>query len=223
MMTNLFSVFDPTTSMNLSMNWISMIILLTIIPMKMWIIPNNMNFMMIKLIYNLYKEYKIIIYNKTNNHIILMFISIFIFIMINNFMSLFPYIFNNTAHISINLTLSLPIWMMMMMFGWLMKTNHMFTHLVPQGTPNLLIPFMVFIESISNMIRPITLMIRLTANMIAGHLLLTLLGNMGPKLNFLFLPMLIFTRTILLMLESAVSMIQAYVFAILITLYFSEI
>lgn len=81
----------------------------------------------------------------------------------------------------------------------------------------------MLIESIRNIIRPITLTVRLTANIIAGHLLLTLLGNMGPKLNFILLPIIIITQTILLTLESAVAIIQAYVFAILITLYTREI
>jgi hypothetical protein len=60
-------------------------------------------------------------------------------------------------------------------------TNHIFEHLVPQGTSTILIPFMVVIETIRNLIRPGTLAVRLTANIIAGHLLLTLLGNNGPS------------------------------------------
>lgn len=94
---------------------------------------------------------------------------------------------------------------------------------MPQGTPNILIPFIVLIESIRNIIRPITLTIRLTANLIAGHLLLTLLGNIGPKLIIILIPRLIITQLILLTLESAVAIIQSYVFAVLITLYIREI
>jgi F-type H+-transporting ATPase subunit a len=95
--------------------------------------------------------------------------------------------------------------------------------LVPQGTPNILIPFIILIETIRRIIRPITLTIRLTANIIAGHLLLTLLGNMGPKIILFIIPFLLFTQLILLILESAVSIIQSYVFSILITLYSREI
>nr|ACT80221.1 ATP synthase F0 subunit 6 [Mayetiola destructor] len=223
MMTNLFSMFDPSTSLNLSLNWLTLMILLMLIPLKFWIIPNNMHMIYNNMIKMLFNEFKIIINLKKNNNFNLMFISMFMFIMINNFMGLFPYIFTSTSHLSINLSITLPLWMSMMMYGWINKINHMFTHLVPQGTPNILIPFMVLIESISNIIRPITLTVRLTANMIAGHLLLTLLGNMGPKLNIMMMPMLIIIQTILLMLESAVSIIQAYVFSVLLTLYTSEI
>ncbi|WP_369011417.1 F0F1 ATP synthase subunit A [Pseudophaeobacter profundi] len=57
------------------------------------------------------------------------------------------------------------------------KTNHIFTHLLPVGTPPILIPFIVIIESIRNIIRPRSLAVRLRANIIAGHLLIRLLGN----------------------------------------------
>nr|ATN41145.1 ATP synthase F0 subunit 6 [Diptera sp. 66 LC-2017] len=223
MMTNLFSMFDPSTKIifKLSLNWMSIIILLLMIPNMYWLIPNSLNLMYLKLINLLYKEFKIII--KKNNNFNLTFISLFIMIMMNNFMGLFPYIFTSTSHLSINLMLALPLWLSMMLYGWINTTNNMFIHLVPQGTPIILIPFMVLIESISNIIRPITLTIRLTANMIAGHLLLTLLGNMGPNIITMLMPILLITQLILLILESAVAIIQSYVFSVLMTLYFSEI
>jgi F-type H+-transporting ATPase subunit a len=94
---------------------------------------------------------------------------------------------------------------------------------VPQGTPSILMPFMVCIETISNVIRPGTLAVRLTANIIAGHLLLTLIGNTGNSLSTVLLTFLIFSQVALLLLESAVSIIQAYVFAVLSTLYSREV
>jgi F-type H+-transporting ATPase subunit a len=84
-------------------------------------------------------------------------------------------------------------------------------------------PFMVCIETISNVIRPGTLAVRLTANIIAGHLLLTLIGNTGNSLSTILLTFLIFSQVALLLLESAVSIIQAYVFAVLSTLYSREV
>jgi len=99
----------------------------------------------------------------------------------------------------------------------------MFAHLVPQSTPNLLIPFIVLIESIRNVIRPLTLAVRLIANMVAGHLLITLLGNQTAAASNLILARLILTQILLLTLESAVAIIQSYVFAVLSTLYAREI
>lgn len=110
-----------------------------------------------------------------------------------------------------------------MIFGWINNTKHIFAHLVPQGTPPVLMPFIVLIETISNVIRPGTLAVRLSANIIAGHLLLTLLGNTGNSLSTILVSLLIVTQLLLLILESAVAIIQAYVFTILSTLYSSEI
>jgi F-type H+-transporting ATPase subunit a len=99
----------------------------------------------------------------------------------------------------------------------------MLAHLVPLGTPPVLIPFMVLIETVSNVIRPGTLAVRLAANMIAGHLLLVLLGNQGPSLSSSLLRILLVTQILLLTLESAVAIIQSYVFAVLATLYSREV
>jgi F-type H+-transporting ATPase subunit a len=99
----------------------------------------------------------------------------------------------------------------------------MFAHLVPQGTPSVLIPFIVCIETISNVIRPGTLAVRLTANIIAGHLLLTLMGNTGNSLSSIILSILLISQVALLILESAVAIIQSYVFAVLSTLYSREV
>jgi F-type H+-transporting ATPase subunit a len=99
----------------------------------------------------------------------------------------------------------------------------MFAHIVPQSTPPALIPFIVLIESISNVIRPLTLAVRLMANIVAGHLLITLLGNQTAAASGIILATLIITQIILLTLESAVAIIQSYVFAVLSTLYSREI
>jgi F-type H+-transporting ATPase subunit a len=81
---------------------------------------------------------------------------------------------------------------------------------------------MVIIETIRNTIRPGTLAVRLSANIIAGHLLLTLLGNQTASANNSILASLIFTQIALLVLETAVAIIQAYVFIVLTSLYLSE-
>nr|ACT80183.1 ATP synthase F0 subunit 6 [Asphondylia rosetta] len=223
MMNNIFSMFDPSTNLFIiPMNWIIMLLIILFLPNNFWLINNNFTLIFKKIFSLMYNEFKIILNNKINNFN-LFFISLFMMISLYNFMGLFPYIFTSTSHLSINFSLAIPLWLTLMIYGWINKTNHMFTHLVPQNTPNLLIMFMVLIELISLFMRPITLMIRLTANLIAGHLLLTLLSSMGSKLSFILMNNLLLIQIILLILESAVSIIQAYVFSILITLYTSEI
>nr|ASY98513.1 ATP synthase F0 subunit 6 [Anaxarcha sinensis] len=224
-MTNLFSVFDPSSNiMNLSINWLSTFIGLLLIPASLWLIPSRMMMLWNLIINKLHEEFKLLIGKKTiNKGSTFIFISIFSIILYNNFMGLFPYIFTSTSHMIMTLTLALPLWLSFMIFGWINNTKHMFAHLVPQGTPGALMPFMVCIETISNIIRPGTLAIRLAANMIAGHLLMTLLGNTGSTMMMSILPVLIITQILLLTLESAVAIIQSYVFAVLSTLYSSEV
>nr|BAH59392.1 ATP synthase F0 subunit 6 [Apaturina erminea] len=224
MMNNLFSIFDPSTNLlNLSLNWISTIIGLMFIPYSFWLIPNR-HFMLWKFIsIKLHNEFKTLLGVNSFYGSTFIFISLFFFILFNNFLGLFPYIFTSTSHLNISLSLSLTLWLSFMIYGWINNTQHMFTHMIPQGTPTILMPFMVLIETISNIIRPGTLAVRLTANMIAGHLLLTLLSNTGNNMSYYMLIILIFSQILLLTLESAVAIIQAYVISILSTLYSSEI
>nr|YP_009469722.1 ATP synthase F0 subunit 6 [Sphodromantis lineola]AVE15578.1 ATP synthase F0 subunit 6 [Sphodromantis lineola] len=224
-MTNLFSVFDPSSNMmNLSINWLSTFIGLMLIPTSLWLIPSRSTILWNLIINKLHEEFKLLIgKKKINKGSTFIFISVFSIILFNNFMGLFPYIFTSTSHMVMTLTLALPLWLSFMLFGWINNTKHMFAHLVPQGTPGALMPFMVCIETISNIIRPGTLAIRLAANMIAGHLLMTLLGNTGTTMMMSLLPLLIITQILLLTLESAVAIIQSYVFAVLSTLYSSEV
>nr|YP_009971738.1 ATP synthase F0 subunit 6 [Platisus moerosus]QNG56448.1 ATP synthase F0 subunit 6 [Platisus moerosus] len=221
-MANLFSSFDPSTNFNLSLNWMSTCLGLIIIPSFYWLIPSRLNILWVKIIMTLHKEFKILINSNIKGNT-LIFISLFSLILFNNFMGLFPYIFTSTSHMILTLTLALPLWISFMIFGWLNNTTHMLAHLVPQGTPPILMPFMVCIETISNIIRPGTLAVRLSANMIAGHLLMTLLGNTGPMLSFSLIFILILTQILLLILETAVAIIQSYVFSVLSTLYSSEV
>nr|YP_010988769.1 ATP synthase F0 subunit 6 [Paranaspides williamsi]WOR81139.1 ATP synthase F0 subunit 6 [Paranaspides williamsi] len=223
MMTNLFSVFDPMSSiLNLPLNWLASLLGLFIMPFLFWMMPSRWSMMWSFVMYTLHKEFKLLL-GPSFLGVSLIFISLFSLILFNNFLGLLPYIFTSSSHMALTLSLALPLWLAFMIFGWLNNTQHMFSHLVPQGTPPLLMPFMVLIESISNLIRPGTLAIRLAANMIAGHLLLTLLGNTGSSLSLSLLYFLILAQILLLTLEAAVAIIQSYVFAILSTLYASEV
>nr|YP_010952493.1 ATP synthase F0 subunit 6 [Macroglossum pyrrhostictum]WMQ52748.1 ATP synthase F0 subunit 6 [Macroglossum pyrrhostictum] len=224
MMSNLFSIFDPSTNLfYFPLNWISTFLGLMFIPYSFWLIPNR-HFMMWNFILNsLHNEFKTLLKNNYFNGSTFIFISLFSFVLFNNFLGLFPYIFTSTSHLTLTLTISLPLWLSFMLYGWINNYQHMFSHMIPQGTPAILMPFMVLIETISNIIRPGTLAVRLTANMIAGHLLMTLLSSTGPNLSYIFIFILVLIQILLLILESAVAIIQSYVIAILSTLYSSEV
>nr|AKK32522.1 ATP synthase F0 subunit 6 [Henschiella sp. PJ-2015] len=222
MMMNLFSTFDPSTNMFMSLNWLSTFLFMFLFPMYYWIIPNMKNMLIMVLINKLITEFKTLV-NFKHLNLIILFISLFMFIMFNNLMGLLPYIFTSSSHLMFSLTISLSMWLSLMLFGWINNYNHMFIHLIPSGTPMILTPFMVCIETVSNIIRPISLSVRLTANMIAGHLLMCLLGNNLINSNMIMIMFLLMIQMMLMLFELAVAMIQAYVFSILSTLYSNEV
>jgi len=222
MITSLFSNFDPCSSSLIFYNWTRSFMLFFIIPTRLWLLNNRFIIIVNILIKTLYKEFKTLLGNSSLGRT-LIFIRIITFIAFNNFLGLFPYIFTSSRHLVLALSLAAPLWLAFIIFGWINNMNHIFAHLVPISTPNLLIPFIVLIETISNVIRPGTLTVRLSANIIAGHLLLTLLGNQTSYSNRLTLVIILIIQIILLLLEIAVALIQAYVFSVLSSLYSREV
>lgn len=221
--TNLFSVFDPSSIISLPLNWIRSILFIVVLTPLFWVAPSKIFITSHSILNRLHKEFKTLIGPQAFNGGTILFVSLFIFIILNNFIGLFPYVFTASRHIALTLSIRLPLWLAFMMFGWFNYTKHIFAHLVPQRTPGPLMPFIVLIESVSNVIRPLTLAVRLIANIVAGHLLITLLGNQTAAASGIILSLLITTQIILLTLESAVAIIQSYVFAVLSTLYAREI
>lgn len=216
MINNLFSVFDPCTG-TFSINWLRTTIFISIISYKIWIINNKISFVFNIINTILHKEICILIKYKGTTLII---IRLFILIIYNNLIGLLPYVFTSSAQLVFSLRIALPIWLGFILYGWINKTNSIFTHLVPTGTPIILIPFIVIIETIRNIIRPGSLAVRLTANIIAGHLLMSLLGS-NLSLTVLLTTIIVFI--LLIVFELAVALIQSYVFITLTTLYSREI
>lgn len=222
MILNLFSIFDPSTRINFSLNWIRIIYVLIFLPNLYWLIPSRYNIFILIIIKFLFNEFKVLIIKKINYINLFIYISLFFIILLNNFIGIFPYIFTSRRQILISLRYSLSLWIIYILFGWIKNTNYIFIHLIPIGTPNILIPFIVIIESIRNIIRPITLRIRLTANIISGHLLITLIRINANNLLIYILLLILIIQSLLIILELSVSIIQSYVFSILNILYLSE-
>jgi len=150
-------------------------------------------------------------------------IRFFLFILFSNFLGLLPYIFTSSRHLRFTLSLALPFWVGCILWSMVFQYKNILVHLVPVGTPAVLIPVMVIIETIRNLIRPGALAVRLAANIVAGHLLLSLLGGQGASIGLSLLGFLLLGLVLLIVLECAVACIQAYVFTILRTLYLNEL
>nr|APD81126.1 ATP synthase F0 subunit 6 [Stenella attenuata] len=155
----------------------------------------------------------------------LMLISLFLFIASTNLLGMLPHSFTPTTQLSMNLGMAIPLWAGTVFIGFRNKTKMSLAHLLPLGTPTFLIPMLVMIETISLFIQPLALAVRLTANITAGHLLLHLIGSATLALMSisLFTALITFIiLTLLIILEFAVALIQAYVFTLLVSLYLQD-
>jgi ATP synthase subunit 6 len=219
-MINLFETFDPSINVNFQLNWIFIILPILIFPNSYWLIPSRITIIFYLLIKYLFNEFKIITSNKFIINIFL-FLRIIIYIIILNLFRLIPYIFTLTRHLLFNLSISFSIWLSFFIYSIFNFPIKTLSHLVPLNSPKFLINFIVIIELIRLLIRPWTLSIRLSANLISGHLILILLRNF-IIIFFSLIPITIIIQNLLLILEISIAFIQAYVFSILLTLYFSE-
>ena len=223
-MNNLFSIFDPVSSIfRFRFNWLSSLRILIFLPSSYWLTKRKIFQVFIFILIYLNKEVSIVIGNLKIQGLTHVFISIFLFIVLNNFLGIFPYIFTSSRHLTFTVTLALPLWRGYIIYSTLLNVNNFLAHLVPLGTPYILIPFIVIIELVRRVIRPLTLSVRLAANIVAGHLLIVLVR--GP-ISFMSWGLIIFVVVgllLLLILELAVSFIQAYVFRTLISLYVVEV
>nr|AGN71451.1 ATP synthase F0 subunit 6 [Phyllomedusa tomopterna] len=153
----------------------------------------------------------------------MMFTTLMIFLLSMNFLGLLPYTFTPTTQLSLNLGLAIPMWLATVLIGLRKQTTLSLAHLLPEGTPTLLIPILIIIETISLFIRPMALGVRLTANLTAGHLLIQLISSAIVALPGPMITLSAFLALLLLMiLEIAVALIQAYVFMLLLSLYLQE-
>lgn len=154
--------------------------------------------------------------------------TLFLFVLMGNLLGLLPYAFTYTSHLVVTGTLALMVIFAVIIFGVINHGLHFFSLFVPSGVPKLLLLFIVPLEMVSFFVRPLTLSVRLFANMMAGHIVLKVilsfavsaasLGAVGVVLGFL--P--VFANAGMLMFELLVAVVQAYVFAILACVYLKD-
>lgn len=154
--------------------------------------------------------------------------TLFIVVLMGNVLGLLPYSFTYTSHIIVTFALAFVVFIAVTVFGFINHGTHFFSLFAPPGVPVLLQFIIVPIEILSFFIRPITLSVRLFANMMAGHLLLKVfagfsvmaLGAGGGTMLISIFPMVF--NVALLVLELLVAVLQAYIFAILTAIYLKD-
>jgi F-type H+-transporting ATPase subunit a len=154
--------------------------------------------------------------------------TLFNFILLANLISMIPYSFAISAQLVAIISLSLSLWLGIVIIGLTKHGWTFFSLFVPSGTPLPLVPVLVLIETLSYSSRAISLGLRLSANVLSGHLLMLILGSLIFNLmstsiiGFIggFIPMA--GVIAIVALEFAISMIQAYVFCILLCGYIKD-
>nr|ART64891.1 ATP synthase subunit 6 [Cerithidea sinensis] len=151
---------------------------------------------------------------------------LFLLLIFMNLAGLVPYVFSATSHLAVSFSLGFPLWLSLIISGAVYMPSSTIAALLPMGAPAPLNPFLVLIETVSIMARPITLSVRLMANMSAGHIVLTLIGNYLTASMFSFpsftMLSLVSIQIFYTIFEFGISVIQAYIFCLLITLYSDE-
>jgi len=148
--------------------------------------------------------------------------SLFMFVLFCNMVGMFPYSFTVTSHIIVTLILALFIFIAVTIIGFIKHGFKYLSLFVPKGVPVILLPLITIIEIISYLSRPVSLSVRLFANMMAGHTMLKVFGGFVVSLGILggWLPLSF--SVALTGLEILVAFLQAYVFAILTCIYLND-
>jgi F-type H+-transporting ATPase subunit a len=147
--------------------------------------------------------------------------SIFMFVLFANFIGLIPFSFSVTGQIVVTATLAIFVIVLCTIVGFMRHGLHFFHFFLPPGAPLYMAPVIVPIEVISYLSRPVSLSIRLFANMMAGHTMMAVFAGFTITLGiFGFFPIAI--NVAMFGLEVIVCALQAYVFAILTVLYLRD-
>ena len=147
--------------------------------------------------------------------------TVFMFVLFGNLLGMVPYSFTFTSHIVVTFALAFIIFVGVTILGFVKHGFHFFSFFVPPGTPLPMYPLLIPIEVISYLSRPISLSVRLFANMLAGHTLLKVIAGFVWALGVFGILPLAFVVA-LTGLEILIACLQAYVFTILTCLYIND-
>ena len=153
--------------------------------------------------------------------------SIFAFVLVCNLIGLVPYSFSITSHIIITASLAILVFVIVIGYGFWKNGLGFLQLFAPSGVPGWLMPLIVVIEIISFLSRPLSLSVRLFANMLAGHMALSIIASfvailLGAGLWAILAPLPLAMTVALVALEALVAVLQAYVFAILTCIYLND-
>nr|BDQ43648.1 ATP synthase F0 subunit 6 [Amynthas divergens] len=225
MMPDIFSSFDPYTYNTLfpsnSLFIIMNMLIILLIQTGYWMINTRQSTFIVPLKSTIFTQLsRTFSYQLKGASSIIS--STFIILIMINLMGMIPYTFSMSSHLIFTLSLGLPMWLSFILSSSAYSPKKTIAHLLPDGAPDWLNPFLVIIETTSIIMRPLTLSFRLAANMSAGHIVLSLVGIYCASAWFTSTfgtSMLILTTLGYVLFEFAICLIQAYIFCLLLSLY----
>jgi len=147
--------------------------------------------------------------------------TVFMFVLVGNLIGMVPYGFTFTSHIIVTFTMAMVVFLGVTVIALIKHKIHFFTFFMPPGVPLIMAPLLVPIEIISYLSRPMSLSVRLFANMLAGHTLLKVFAGFVVALGLFGVFPLAFV-VVLTGLEIVIAFLQAFVFTILTCLYLND-
>nr|ANZ03441.1 ATP synthase F0 subunit 6 [Titiscania limacina] len=225
MMADIFSVFDDHNSVFMSsymLMWLFIFTVLLLFSAMYWVREDRWS--------NTKNLPKSVIssqvscsFGKDLGGFLIVLSALFILLIIFNLLGLVPYVFSNTSHLAVTFSLGFPLWFSLILTGSFLSPTSTAAALLPAGAPAPLNPFLVLVETVSLCVRPITLSVRLAANMSSGHIVLGLISDyLVSAMTSSSCPAavsLYMLEWLYFIFEYGVSLIQAYIFCLLITLY----
>lgn len=155
--------------------------------------------------------------------------TLFMFVLFGNLIGLLPFAFTFTSHIAVTFTLAMVVFILVTLVAFAIHGTKFFGYFFPEGAPKLLAPLIIPIEIISYLSRPVSLSVRLFANMVAGHVMLkvfatfvVMIGSAAGILGILGATLPLAVNVALVGFELLVAFLQAYVFAILTSIYLHD-
>ncbi len=146
--------------------------------------------------------------------------ALFILLITLNLSGLWPFVFSSTRHLWFSISLGVTVWLALLISGWAKDFKRSAAHLNPSGSPLGLRPLLVLIETVSLLIRPLSLSVRLVANIRTGHIVIALIGCFLSSLTSVTRVSLVFIiNAFYFIFEVGVRAIQAYIFFLLLSLY----
>lgn len=228
-MIDIFSTFDPATSelyiFSPWLFWSINTIILTLIFPLFWSSPSQ-TYWILSLPLNIMVDQRS---RTTTTHLAgltTLLVSLYIILTLTNFVGIVPYVFSTSSHLIFTLSFGLPLWLALILSRACYRPITTLAALLPAGAPAWLNPFLILIETVRTVVRPITLSFRLAANISAGHIVLSLIGVYliyallaGAWLPRLTLYLIQVGYTLF---EVGICIVQAYIFCLLLSLYTND-